>query len=222
MAIILCIDTAGEMAIVGIGNETEVIAFETNSDQKNHAAFIQPSIKRVLVSASLGFNDIDAVTVVNGPGSYTGLRVGLASAKGICYALNKPLITLNTLMVMASAAVQRFDDRKAFYCPLIDARRNEVFTAVYDVELQLLLLPQPMILEQNSFNTFLDEQKMIFFGSGHNKCETTISHRNAVFEDVSYSIKQINELAQKAFQNGQFAEIAYTEPFYTKDFFSQV
>lgn len=220
MAIILCIDTAAEMATIGLGTEDEILASEINTDQKNHASFAQPAIQRALANTSLEFNQIDAVAVVNGPGSYTGLRVGLASAKGICYTLNIPLITLNTLTVMALAAVEFFNDSSILYCPLIDARRNEVFTAVYNSELDILLPPQPKIVEPESFNIFLERQRVVFFGSGHNKCGKIISHKNAVFKDVHYTINHMNLLALEAYRKNQFADIAYIEPFYTKEFFS--
>ncbi len=221
MATLLCIDTAGETATVGLGNEDGVITAETSTDQKNHAAFIQSAVQRILSRASVDFSQIDAVAVVNGPGSYTGLRVGLASAKGICYALNKPLITLNTLAVMALAAMEDVKDSSLLYCPLIDARRNEVFTAVYDSALHVILPPQPKIVEPESFNIYLDKQRVVFFGSGHNKCMRIINHTNANFEDVFYTGNQINKLAINAYKDAQFADIAYTEPFYTKDFFLQ-
>ena len=220
MPLILYIDTASEMAIVGLGTEDGVLASEMNTDQMNHASFVQPAIQRVLAVTSVDIEQIDAVAVVNGPGSYTGLRVGLASAKGICYTLHKPLIALNTLAIMASAAIQSFNDSFALYCPLIDARRNEVFTAIYNSALDVVLPPQPKIIEPDSFNIYLDEQRVLFFGSGHNKCGKSISHKNAVFKDVHYTTNHISVLAAKAYMNTQFADIAYSEPFYTKDFFS--
>ena len=193
-----------------------------NTEQKQHASFIQPALQQLLQSANASFNDIDAVSVVNGPGSYTGLRVGLATAKGICYALNKPLILINTLIVMASAAVEYCNDRSLLCCPLIDARRSEVFTAVYDSDLHALVAPQPMIVDSESFTIFLNEQKVFFFGSGHNKCKKIINHKNAVFGDVYYTMNHINHLSQFAYSMARFANTAYAEPFYTKDFFLPV
>lgn len=219
MPILLSIDTAGETATIGLGDEKGILDFETSADQRNHASFIQPAVQRLMQKNGLSFGDIAAVNAVNGPGSYTGLRVGLSSAKGITYATGAPLILLNTLTVMASAAIGKFNDKEALFCSQIDARRDEVFTALYNFELDSLLAPQPLILEKDSYNFFLEKQKVIFFGSGHNKCKKIISHKNAVFADVQYTMDHINSLGYKTFLKNQFADVAYSEPFYTKDFF---
>lgn len=219
MALLLCIDAATESATVGLCDGTTVIASLRNEDQKNHSAFLQKSIQNMMHSAAVSFHRIDAVAVINGPGSYTGLRVGLASAKGICYAAGKSLILLNTLQVMALAAIERCKDADALYCPVIDARRNEVFTALYNFSLQPLLPPHPLIIDNNAFADQLAKQKVYFFGSGHNKCKQIIKHENAAFTDVSYQIGHMNELAQQLYVLNQFADVAYSEPFYTKDFY---
>lgn len=220
MALILNIDTATNKAAVGFADETNIIAAQTSEDQKNHAAFVQSAINEIVKAHQLRLQDIDAVAVVNGPGSYTGLRVGLASAKGLCYALGKPLILLNTLEVMALASINQYRDEDTLHCPMIDARRMEVFTAVYNSELTALLDPQPMILTINSFNNFLQYEKVVFSGSGHRKFESIIQNSNAVFSQVDYTIEQANSLAQRAFNTKKFADLAYSEPFYLKNFFS--
>ena len=135
MALILIIDSAFEQCVVALSNNEEVIAHEESIVQKDHASFLQPAIKKVCDTASLNLSSIDAIAVVNGPGSYTGLRVGLASAKGIAYVLNKPLLLLNTLDVLAFA-LQKESSLKTniLFCPMIDARRMEVFTALYNTE----------------------------------------------------------------------------------------
>ncbi len=222
MAILLCIDTATETAFAGLCNEAGVMICEVHEEQKNHAAFLQPAIRSVMQKSGVSFSQIDAVAVVNGPGSYTGLRVGLASAKGICYATGKPLILLNTLSVMAKAAVDVQKDKDALYCPMIDARRNEVFAAVYDYDLQFVVAPQPVILEPDSFNKQLSVQKMFFFGSGQNKGRKIIRHDNAAFININYSLFHINEMAQPLFIRNQFADVAYAEPNYIKDFYIPV
>ncbi len=221
MALLLCIDTALETATVGVCNEEGIIDFRTHSEPKNHAGFVQPAIQTILHSSHISINQIDAVAVVNGPGSYTGLRVGLASAKGICYAAQKPLILLNTLEVMAKAAIEQQQDVAALYCPMIDARRNEVFTAVYDASLQTVLPPQAFIVEENSFSDLLSQNKMYFFGSGHNKCEKIMRfQQKAVFINSSYALIHINCIAQALYKMEQFEDIAYAEPYYSKDFYS--
>lgn len=221
MALLLCIDTALETATVGLCNEEGIVCFRTHSEPKNHAGFVQPAIQDILNSSHISFGQIDAVAVVNGPGSYTGLRVGLASAKGICYAAQKPLILLNTLKVMAKATIEQQQDENALYCPMIDARRNEVFTAVYNASLQTILPPQALIIEPYSFSNLLSQNKMYFFGSGHNKCEKILEcQQKAVFAKSSYSLVHINSIAQTLYEKREFSNIAYTEPFYSKEFYS--
>lgn len=219
MALLLCIDTALETALVGLCRDEKIFSSETNTDQKNHAAFVQPAIQKIMNDSRVSFLDIDAVAVVNGPGSYTGLRVGLASAKGICYASGKPLILLNTLAVMATSAIQHYNDAHALYCPVIDARRNEVFAAVYDFFMKPVLPPRPLIIEESSFEKLLQKQKMIFFGSGHNKCGNIVIHENATFSDNFYTLYHINKLAQQNYLLKEFGDVAYAEPFYTKEFY---
>ena len=219
MALLLCIDTALEKAFVGLCDGALIMASLANNEQKTHAAFVQSGIQSIMQSTGVSFQQIDAVAVVNGPGSYTGLRVGLATAKGICYAANKPLILINTLEVMALAATQEVKDASALYCPMIDARRNEVFAAIYNFFLQSVLHPQPLIIEEGGFADLLEEQKIYFSGSGHNKCKHILRHRNAFFDNIEYDLSHTNELAQRSYEEKQFAGIAYAEPFYTKEFF---
>src|SRR5262249_34686360 len=150
---------------------------------KDHAAFLQPAIQTIIQNSEFRIQNLDAISVVAGPGSYTGLRVGLASAKGLCYALNIPLITLNTLEVMAQAAINQSTDQlinqSNLFCPMIDARRNEVFTAIYNEKLQTLIQPAALTLAENSFETFLQKQKVVFFGSGSIKWKEICKNPNA-------------------------------------------
>ncbi len=220
MALILNIDTATNIASVGFADASGIIAAQTSEDQKNHAAFVQSAISELMQSHQLTLQNIDAVAVVNGPGSYTGLRVGLASAKGLCYALNKPLILLNTLEVMAFASTKAYPDEDTLHCPMIDARRMEVFTAVYNKRLETFLPPQPVILSKHSFDNFLLYEKVVFSGSGQKKAESIINHQNAIFSHIGYTIEQVNILAQRAFDCKKFADLAYSEPFYLKNFYT--
>ncbi len=218
MAFVLLIDTAAATAGIGFANSEDIIAQQTNEEQKDHAAFVQPAIRQLARLNNLSLQDVEAVAVVNGPGSYTGLRVGLASAKGLCYALNKPLILINTLEAMALATIELFPDETVLHCPLVDARRMEVFTAVYNNQLETVLAPQPLILTENSFQEFLN-RRVIFSGSGAIKMQTLINHFNGVFSQARYTLQQVNKLAQKACIIEQFADIAYSEPFYLKNFY---
>jgi tRNA threonylcarbamoyladenosine biosynthesis protein TsaB len=139
MSLLLHIDTAVENASVCISKNGELIGIAENKNQKDHATWIQPAIQSLMKEAVYNLKELDAVAVSNGPGSYTGLRVGLATAKGLCFALNKPLITLSTLEVMTIAALNIPISNINYFCPLIDARRMEVFTAIYDISLKTIL-----------------------------------------------------------------------------------
>lgn len=218
MALILNIDTATEKASVSLANGDHILAVRFNDDAKQHASFVQPAIAEICEEVKTGLSEIDAVAVSNGPGSYTGLRVGLSSAKGICYALQKPLILLNTLQVIAES-VRETADQKTLLCPMIDARRAEVFTAVYDNDLKEVAAPQALILDEHSFESLLKEAKLTFLGSGAEKWEAICKHSNASFAVFEYNPRHLNNLAQKAFQNALFADLAYAEPFYLKPFF---
>lgn len=219
MSYILNIDTATETATVCLSNEQVIMAELSNTDQKNHAAFIQPAIAAIMQKTGIHLSDIDAVAVTAGPGSYTGLRVGMATAKGICFSLNKPLITVNTLEVMALAAIESADNEVTACCPLIDARRMEVFTAIYDRSLTMLLKPQAMVLEEQSFADFLDTNITLFSGSGMKKLSKISGHPNARFSEVQHHATHLAKITLKAFTNKQFADLAYSEPIYLKPFF---
>lgn len=219
MSYLLNIDTATESAGVCLSRGNEVLTILTSTDQKNHASFIQPAIASVIKQTGIALPDLSAVAVTGGPGSYTGLRVGMATAKGICYSLKKPLIVINTLEVMTVAAIEKAADEIQLFCPLIDARRMEVFTTVYDRLLENKLAPQAMVLEKQSFTNFLETGIMLFSGSGMKKFSEISGHPNARFTDVQHHAGHLAQLAFKSFINGHFADLAYTEPLYLKAFF---
>ena len=163
--------------------------------------------------------ELDAIAVSKGPGSYTGLRIGVSTAKGLCYALDKPLIAVNTLLAMANE-VNRQNHSQALLCPMIDARRMEVYTALYDGELNELEKTSAKILEENSFDETLNQKQVLFFGNGADKfmaLKTGVA--NAVFIDnITPSAWSVGLLANQAFLRGDFEDVAYFEPFYLKDF----
>jgi tRNA threonylcarbamoyladenosine biosynthesis protein TsaB len=222
LMLLLSIDTATEYAGVCLSGDKDILSIKENTEQKNHASFVQPAIAAMLAETALKLQDIDGVVVSNGPGSYTGLRVGLASAKGICYALNKPLILINTLKAMALASVEVEQNKSALYCPMIDARRMEVFTAVYTFSLEEKMSPCSLVIEANSFEKFLTNYTVIFSGNGAAKCEKIIHHPNAKFSSVQHSVKQVATLGLEAFLQKDFADPAYSEPFYFKEFYTLV
>ncbi len=196
-----------------------------NQDQKNHASFLQPAIQTIIQHSTFNIQQLNAVSVIAGPGSYTGLRIGLASAKGLCYALNIPLITLNTLEVMTMAAINSSTHQpissSTLFCPMIDARRDEVFTAVYNQQLQILMEPSALILNENSFESFFQDHTVVFFGSGSAKWKAICTNVNMIHYDHVLSMVDAQvQLAYKKYQKKDFANIAYAEPDYLKNVYT--
>jgi tRNA threonylcarbamoyladenosine biosynthesis protein TsaB len=222
MPLLLNIDTATEHASVCLSQDDIVLGMIESAEQKNHASFVQIAIREVMAKAGYGLDQLDAVAVTAGPGSYTGLRVGLASAKGICYALGKPLVMVNTLEVMAQAVLSRQSsiDPLALLCPLIDARRMEVFTALYDISLREIESPHALVMDENSFSGPLKTQPVVFCGSGRPKLEKIISSPAAIFSGVQHHAGDLAIRGLKAYQSNLFADLAYSEPLYVKEFFN--
>lgn len=221
MNLILNIDTSGNTAHVSLAEDGKVIADLFNKDQKDHAAFLQPAIKNILQKTDISIHDINAICVTFGPGSYTGLRVGMASAKGLCYSLNIPLITISTLEVLAQTAINSIsENRFLLFAPMIDARRMEVFTALYDADLQPVMPPKNMIIETTSFQSYLNNQKIIFSGDGSHKWKQICNHSNAEFFDISLSSHSLGILSYQKFIRKEFSDVAYTVPLYLKEFYS--
>lgn len=224
MSLILQIDTASENAHVSLAKDGQILHWLSNESQKEHAAFLQAAIQQLIKSVSINIKDVDAVAVTAGPGSYTGLRVGMASAKGLCYALKKPLITIGTLEVLTASALQLFptDSEDLLYCPMIDARRMEIFTALYKHDLSIELRPCAMILDESSFEKELKNNQIVFFGSGSDKwkliCPDSYRDKRAIFQTVSISPKSFGTAAYTLFSEKKFTELAYSEPVYLKEF----
>lgn len=220
MSLILNIDTTSEQALVNIAKDGIVLFEETNDSQKDHAAFLHPSVLLLLEKARVTMNDISAVAVSHGPGSYTGIRVGMASAKGLCYATGKPLITVNQLEILAQAAIDLTTGNYGVYCPVIDARRLEVFTAVYDSDGKELVTPVALVLHHNSFHDFLAVGKVLFCGSGVSKWRQLCTDKNAVYTDFLNKGLAFAKLSFEMYQQSQFANLAYASPLYIKDFYT--
>ncbi|GAC1438630.1 MAG: tRNA (adenosine(37)-N6)-threonylcarbamoyltransferase complex dimerization subunit type 1 TsaB [Sediminibacterium sp.] len=227
MALLLNIDTATGYAGVCISRDGDIVQMLESHEQKNHASFVQPAIQQLLEQTGYRLNNIDAVAVTAGPGSYTGLRVGLASAKGICFALDKPLILVNTLEVIAQSMIavtggqeHAINNQPILLCPLIDARRMEVFTAVYDLSLTEIYAPQAMVLDENSFSSLLSSHRILFGGSGHQKLKQILIHPNAAFTNNGHHVNNLAQLAHRLFIAGTFADLVYSDPFYVKEFFN--
>ena len=193
---------------------------EENPLPNAHASWLHPAIKRILESAGIPMKELQAVAVSAGPGSYTGLRVGMAAAKGICYALRIPLIAINTLEIMAEAMVPTAIEKNALICPMIDARRQEVFTAVYTTGMKEILVPQALILDKTSFDELLGDKRVLFSGSGSEKWKTLTEAKNAIFAtqmDVTESFASISE---HYFTEKTWTELINSEPIYLKEFYT--
>ena len=223
MALLLHIDSALNEAVVCLAEKNEILAEQTHSDQKSHASFLQVGILNILKNSGKQLEELDGVSVSAGPGSYTGLRVGLASAKGICYTLNKPLILLNTLEILAEKAkcIQESPEN-SLYCPMIDARRMEVFTALYDDKFKALLNPGAYLLDDPSFvnNIVHRDKRIVFLGSGMSKWQSVCPEGNFSFEHVLAGGMAQNHLAQAYFEQKRFSDVAYSEPLYFKSFYT--
>lgn len=220
MALILNIDTATESATISISEKDKVIDFITNNNQKDHASFLQPAIKTLLQKLNLPINKLNAIAVSAGPGSYTGLRVGMASAKGLCYALQIPMIALNTLEVIAWSSIKQTENTDALYCSLIDARRMEVFAAVYDHHLAEIIKPGSMVIDAKSFSDLLTTNKVYFSGSGISKLRNTLDNQNAIFLQKQLIPQSMADLSWKNYQKERFADIFYSSPLYLKEFYT--
>lgn len=220
MSLILNIDTATEKAHVSFAKDGLVIHSLSNESQKEHASFLQAAIRELIKISGTRLADLDAVAVTSGPGSYTGLRVGMSSAKGLCYALKKPLITIGTLEVLANSAIELFpfENDRVLYCPMIDARRMEIFTAIYNRNLEIFMKAGPVILDEFSFKQALSENKILFFGSGSVKWRSICRHENACFKNVSILPQSISKLTNALYLKNHFTELAYSEPLYLKEF----
>lgn len=217
MALILNIDTAIDSASICIAKDGLVLATVKNDKQKDHAAWLHSAIKKLFEEKGLEIKNIDAIAVTGGPGSYTGLRIGMAAAKGICYALNKPLINLNTLQVMANAATKENAD---LLCPMIDARRMEVFTAIYSRDLQTIKEPMALLIDEKSFEKELGASGICFFGNGSNKLKSVIKNENAIFSEINDDAANMVSLSEEKFRLKEFADLAYAEPLYLKEFYT--
>jgi tRNA threonylcarbamoyladenosine biosynthesis protein TsaB len=214
---LLNIDTAVQTASVCLAKDDKSVGLKINLSQNDHASWLQPAIASLLSEHNLSIDEVDAIAVSAGPGSYTGLRVGMAAAKGLCFALNKPLILISTLKMMATAVLS---ETSLLICPMIDARRMEVFTAVYDHSLNTVLQPHNHILSHDSFASFLEGRTIVFFGNGSAKFRNIVAHPNAIFKQLEITAEQMTTLAYESYRKGDFANLAYCEPLYTKEFFS--
>lgn len=219
MANILNIDTSTDVCSVALTSEGTILEHREDYEGQNHAKVLSSFINDMLDYATPRGIKLDAVAVSMGPGSYTGLRIGLSEAKGLCFGSDIPLIGISTLELLTVTVMFReFWDDDILFAPMIDARRNEVYTGVYNLALNKIMQPQPLILNENSFQEYSDKQ-IVFFGNGSDKAKDIIRLPNARFiKNIRPEAVNMMALSERAFRNNDFIDIAYSTPEYLKEF----
>lgn len=219
---ILQIESSGGVCSVALARDEKITSIRENNDGRSHAVMLAVFVEEVLKEASVLPQGLNAIAVSKGPGSYTGLRIGVSLAKGMAYALNIPLLGINTLESMVQGLLTRYPEYSTdnyFLCPMIDARRLEVYTCVFSFSGKPVSDIRAEIINKMSFSREMKNRKMIFFGSGAEKCKEIILNENAVFiDDFQQSASFMTGLASLAYHSGKFEDTAYFEPFYLKDF----
>ncbi|MCR9265115.1 MAG: tRNA (adenosine(37)-N6)-threonylcarbamoyltransferase complex dimerization subunit type 1 TsaB [Flavobacteriaceae bacterium] len=220
MARILNLETATTNCSVSISDgDTVVFLKENNAMEYSHSEQLHIFIKEALQGASLSFSDLDAVSVSKGPGSYTGLRIGVSAAKGLCFSLDLPLISIPTLESMAHQVTLKDD---GLIIPVLDARRMEVYSAVFDADHQEIRETKAEIITEDSFGEYMAHKEVHIVGSGAQKCKALLQHPNFRFDvSITPSANEMAQLAHKKYEAGHFEDVAYFEPYYLKDFVLQ-
>jgi tRNA threonylcarbamoyladenosine biosynthesis protein TsaB len=220
MAIILHLETATTNCSVSISKDDEIVALkENNAASYSHSEQLHVFIKEALKEASLSFSDLNAIAISKGPGSYTGLRIGVSAAKGLCFSLDIPLISVPTLQSMAHQVEVKADE---LVIPVLDARRMEVYSCVYDAAYKEARETRAEVIDEDSFTEYVSGNTVYMVGSGAEKCRGVLQHPNFVFnESVVPSAKDMASIALKKYETGQFEDVAYFEPYYLKDFVLQ-
>ena len=216
LGLILNIETSTKNCSVSVAKEGEIIAIkELNDGGYSHAEKLHEFIKGIVKDAKIRLSDLRAVAVSKGPGSYTGLRIGVSAAKGLCFALDTPLISVNTLESLAHS----ISISDGFIIPLLDARRMEVYSSVFSSNYENIRKVEAEIITETSFEEYLNEKKVYFLGDGAEKCKQLISHENAVFIDDKFpSANELGMLSYNKYKKNDIEDVAYFEPFYLKDF----
>ena len=226
MALILCIETGTNICSAALSQGGELLSLRESEEGRDHAQKLALFIDELFRENDIDPEELDAVAVGMGPGSYTGLRIGTSVAKGICYGAGKPLIGIGSLKSLAMVAVEDYnagiiecgpiDDM--LLCPMIDARRMEVYSAIYDSKGNELLAVDARIIERDSLADFMPEKQILIFGGGAYKCRDVIGRKGLVYASVAPSARGMAAIAHDKFQNGEFEDVAYFEPFYLKEF----
>lgn len=222
---ILNIETTGENCSVGLGEGISLLKLKEHKEGKSHASRLAVFIDEILQQENLAVKDLDAISISKGPGSYTGLRIGVSTAKGLCYGADIPLISIHTLQSLSQFLLEHQSGyiknipENAFLVPMIDARRMEVYSAVFDLKNQFIRDVKAEVIDATSYKDLLEERPVIFLGNGAKKCQGVIDHTNAMFlDDIDVSAGNMVSLSLNQFRNKIFEDVAYFEPFYLKDF----
>tara|TARA_B000000475_G_scaffold257845_1_gene239416 strand:+ start:5185 stop:5883 length:699 start_codon:yes stop_codon:yes gene_type:complete len=216
---ILCIDTTSEFCSISLFENKILIENSNSKIERSHSKLIIKLIDDILTNNKLKAKELDAFSISKGPGSYTGLRIGLSSIKGFCYALDKPLIALNTLKVLAESALEYIEDKDSILCPMVDARRMEVYTKTFNYKLNELTKDQALILEKDSFENYKDKN-VYFFGDGSYKFKEIVNKKNFIFlNNINPNSKFMGQLSYDKFINKDFEDLSSFEPNYIKDFY---
>lgn len=221
MACLLTIETSTQICSLTLSIAGKSVVNKIYTKKKSHASLLGVFAFEAVKHARKNNYKINAVAVSAGPGSYTGLRIGTSEAKGLCYGFNIPMIAIPTLKIMAFQAIHSLSNSfpNSIYCPMIDARRMEVFTALYDSNFNEICPAKANIIDENSYKEFLKKYTIIFFGNGSDKCTNTIKSPNAIFiKDIHPTAKAMIHLAEKAFVKKEFTNTTYFEPFYLKKY----
>jgi tRNA threonylcarbamoyladenosine biosynthesis protein TsaB len=220
MTHILSLESSTDVCSVALHENGILLRKIVIEQPQSHAEKLAPSIKQIFEEASLSISHLSAVAISSGPGSYTGLRIGASTAKGICYALDVPLIAIPTLNLLAYQALKEIHSKgEILLCPMIDARRMEVYTEIYNSRLEVVNAVKAMIVTPNSLGELLAGQRVFFFGNGSAKCRGVIDYENATFLDgIVPSAAFLGEMAFSRFEAQQFEDLEKFKPFYLKDF----
>ena len=217
MALILSVETATKVCSVALHDSGYIVAIKELHLDKSHAEFLVPIIKDVVLSSGLKMSELKAIAFSEGPGSYTGLRIGSSTVKGLCYALDIPLISVPTLEAMANQ-IHGSITQDVLLCPMLDARRMEVYSALYDSQYQNVMAVQPVIIAEDSFAQNFEESQIVFFGNGAAKCKGVINDKAIYIDNIHPSAKSVGVLGYEKYLNNDFEDVAYFEPFYLKEF----
>lgn len=215
----LCIDTTSEFCSVSLFQDNNLIEFQNSIIERSHSKLLILIIDDILKKSKTKINEIDAFSISKGPGSYTGLRIGLSSVKGFCFGLNKPLISINTLKVLCKSALNHIKNKSSILCPMVDARRMEVYTKIYDYNLNSLSDDKSLVLDENSFDLYKDKE-IYFFGNGSDKFEKIVKRKNFIFiNDIMPDSRFMGDITFEKYNSNEFEDLSTFEPNYIKDFY---